>query len=186
MISASFGLRSVVRISDALIDLYETKDRREKAIGEVEKLQDYLEKEGDVFAFLTDHFVPRATKLEVLKEMRKSGLDEYLFNALCFMVDSNLIFHLRLFCSTLRTRLQRSLNIRVVFVYSSFEISKEQKKKIEELWSKRLSKSVCEFVYAIDKSLKLGVKVQVGNYVEEFTVRSNLSLIELKLDSLFV
>lgn len=186
MISASFGLRSVVKISDALIDLYETKEGRERALGAVEQLQDYFEREEEVFRFLTNHFAPRETKLEVINEMRKSGLDEYLSNALCFMVDSNLIFHLRLFCSTLRTQLQKSLNIRVIFVYSSFEISIEQKRKIEELWRKRLSKSICEFVYVMDESLKLGIKVQVGNYVEEFTVRSNLSLIELKLDSLFV
>lgn len=186
MISASLGLNSVVKISDALIEIYsENAGQKEKAMSEVEKFRDYLEREREVFFFLTDHFVARESKIEVIEEMRKSGMNEYLANALCFMVDNNLIFHLRLFCSTLRTRLQKSLNIKVIFVYSSFEISQDQKNRIEELWRKRLSRCTCEFVYAIDKTLKLGIKVQVGNYVEEFTVRSNLSMIELKLESLF-
>lgn len=180
---SAIRLAHVSKVADATFSLFEGEDEKNKLLKNVEQLQDYFENDPEVFEFLTSGMIDSNAKRDVIEILRNSGTEQYLVNSLLFLLDTHLSFYFGVFLSTLKTKLNEFFKFKNVYVYSCFDIVPEQKKRIEELWSKRLSSYKCTFIYLIDKSLKLGVKVQVGNYIEEFTVGANLLNIKLKLES---
>lgn len=183
MASFQHCIQLISKVADALISLFDSSTDKEKLLEDVDSLSEYLEKESEIADFLKSRLAEREVKCEVLDLLTKNGVHSYLTNVLSMLVDKNLIFYLDLFLSTLRTKLQKSLKIKNIYVYSAFSIIEEQKKRIESLWKVRLNDCKCKFFYATDKSLKLGIKVQVDSYVEEFSLSSNLLNVKLKLES---
>ncbi|GCE63829.1 F0F1 ATP synthase subunit delta [Candidatus Mycoplasma haematohominis] len=182
MSSFQYCVQIVSRVADALVGLFSINEQ-EKLLEEVDSLVEYFEKEREVADFLKNRLSDRDTKKEIVDLLSKSGLHVYLVNVFYMLIDKNLISHLDLFLSTIRTKLQKNLQVRNIYVYSAFPVIADQKVRIEKLWKMRKQSSKCNFFYAIDKSLKLGIKIQEDTYVEEFSLSSNLLNVKLKLDS---
>ncbi|OAL09865.1 hypothetical protein A6V39_04785 [Candidatus Mycoplasma haematobovis] len=179
------ALVAINKISEALLSFYSENQEKQSLLDQTEKLIEFLEKEEDILAFFAEYGLDRDHKKEALKVMcEKFSIDELFSNTLNILIDKNLIFHLSLFLSTIKSTINKVLNVQNVFVYSSFPIIQEQKDRLEKLWSKKVYRK-CLFHYLIDESLGLGLKVQMDTYIEEFSLSSNMARLKLQLDSVF-
>ncbi|AEW44991.1 ATP synthase F1, delta subunit [Mycoplasma haemocanis str. Illinois] len=179
------ALVSINKIAEALLSFYGDLEDKQRLLDQSESISDFLEKEAEIKDFLIEFGFHKEYKKEVIDIMcQKLACDELLVNTLHLLVDKNLIFYISIFLSTMRTTLNRFLNIQNIYVYSSFPIVGEQKKRLEDLWSKKVYRK-CVFNYLIDKSLGLGLKIQVDTYIEEFSLSSQLAKLKHEIDLAF-
>lgn len=179
------ALTAINKIAEALLSFYEDPKDQKRLLDQTEKLIEYLEKEPDVLDFFTEFGLVKENKKEALQILCEMlSIDELFSNTLNILIDKNLIFHLSLFLSTIKSTVNKQLNVQNVFVYSSFPIIKEQKARLEKLWAKKVYRK-CLFHYLIDESLGLGLKVQMDTYIEEFSLSSNMARLKLELDAVF-
>lgn len=180
----SAGIRSISRYSEAFVSCYSSDKEWSNILEIVDDMDEFLQKNEDVSEVLLDRFVAKELKHSVIDEMMKAYNEILLSNFLHILVDKGLIYHLHLFFKTIRGRLQEKLFIKNVYVFSSFDISADRRVKMEKLWKERVPAKHHNFFYSLDKSLKLGVKVQVDSLVDEFSIASNLLMMKLKFDAI--
>lgn len=171
----------------AVLSFFGEDKSKKDLLDDVNAVCDYFENDPDIANFFISYGIRRDQKKEVLNMILKHvNTNEILNNSLNIMIDRGMSSSIRVFLNTLRSCLLDQLNIKNIFVYSSFPIIDSQKKRIEELWREKLKNKVCKFHYLLDSSLRLGIKIQAGMYIEEYSLNSNFNNLKIKLDSIFI
>ncbi len=127
----------------------------------------------EYFEFLTSAIVSYNEKVQSVDEVLGGAFEESFMDFVKLMINKGYIKDIFTIRDIFFELIDRSNNVLTGIVYSPFELDKKQLLRMQEVFTKKLGKTV-NLKFDLDPSLIVGVKVVIGETVYELTGLSQL------------
>ena len=174
----SFSTETAARYSRALFEVVEDSKEIDRVESEIKSFQKILINNLEIENFIKDPTQSKKTQSNVISLLAdKLGFSKNLKNFFLLLVEKRRIFYskkilenfLKL-CSKKRGEVKASL-------ISSKELSESELSKISEDLSKTMG-STLKFDYKVDKELIGGLKLQLGSFMIDTSIKNKLKKFE--------
>lgn len=162
------------RYAEALIDITEKDDITDKVLKDFDALINLMDNNSELSIFLENPQVQLSAKKKLIKDIVGDRIDSNLSNLIMILLDKGRIKYVKgIYCEYKRFADERRdvLNLKII---SAVKLDDLQVDKIIEKYKKIYKKELVNVVLQIDKSLIGGIKVQIEDRVEDFSLRTRL------------
>ncbi len=125
---------------------------------------------------LSSYNVDNDIKHEVVKEALSKNCHPLFINFINLLIDKNQVNHLLLICKSFIIDVDFTNGRHHGIVYSTFSLDAEKLKEIEKIISIKLSQNI-SLDNLIDKQLLGGIRVEVGDFVIDQSVKAHFDKI---------
>ncbi len=177
----SFSTETSERYSRALFEVAKESDELEKIESDIKVFNSFLKDNLDLKNFFNNPTQSINNQNEVVNIIsEKLNLSKNLKNFLCLLIEKRRIFFISKIidsflklCSKKRGELKASL-------ISSKELSQSELENISKELSTTMGSTV-KFDYSIDKGLIGGLKLQLGSFMIDTSIKNKLKKLEQKM-----
>ncbi|MDQ0513766.1 ATP synthase F1 delta subunit [Mycoplasmoides fastidiosum] len=163
------------QFAEAIISFFATKQELENLSKQNYQVLKLLEKNVELINLFTDLSVESKQKINFLDQLlRVEPYDLNYVNGLKFFIDSGYSYYFLDLVQTIDAMVLERLNIQVVQVQSAYELSSKQKNKLETGWTKKYNQPLV-FQYTVIPEMVLGISVRINDYVEDYSLNSQLN-----------
>lgn len=162
------------RYAEALADVCENSGGFDTTIENFNEFMSLIADNNELRSLLFSNDVHSTIKKETLQKVFGNELDLKIKNLIFILLDKGRINELaNIYKEFLKIANSRKdvLNIRIM---SASSLSTEQIDKIRDIYLKQYGKKSAQVELVIDKNLLGGLKVQIGDKVVDFTVKSRI------------
>lgn len=168
-----------MRYAESLFDLAKEEKAIETYQKDMLKIQEVFEDESFV-KFFSHVAMLDEVKIDVLKKSFEGQVSTYVFNFLLLLIKKRRIKYIQGICQQFQSLCNDYFGIKVGKIYSAYELSDEQVKKIEKAIGINEGKKV-KLRVVIDKRLIGGIKVEVDNHVYDDSLSYKLESLKQEL-----
>jgi F-type H+-transporting ATPase subunit delta len=161
------------RYATALYEVTQAKGNTNEILDTLLALRTSLEENKDVLQVLTTPLISETEKEGLLKTAVASALTDELTTFFKLLVKNNRLGELSQIVLAFKERVARELGVESGVVRSATELNDTEKKEIQKLIEKKLSKKV-ELTYVIDSKMIGGVEAKVGSYIFEDSIKTHM------------
>ena len=174
----SFSTETSERYSRALFEISKEANELEKAENDVKNFQLLLDSSTEINNFIKNPTQSIAKQNEVINLLSdKIGFSKYLKNFFLLLIIKRRIFFIRkIFDSFLRLCSQKRGEIKASLI-SSKELSQNELNDISNDLSKSIGSKI-KFNYQVDKNLIGGLKLQLGSFMIDTSLKNKLKKLE--------
>ncbi len=152
-----------------------------KISSDLEQLSKLIIENKELNLFLRSPIISKGKKIAIIKELFQKKLNKVLFDFLTILIQNNREYALEGIIEEFFHLKDIKDNVLRVKIFSAVELSaKEKKFLIKELEKFAKKKIIPEFF--LDSNLIGGIKIFLGDYVLDGSVKRQLELLELKLN----
>ena len=180
-INKSFSAETSERYSRALFEVSRDSNELSKVEEDIKNFQTLINLSKEIKNFLKDPTQNIKTQNEtIILISNKIGFSKNLKNFLLLLIAKRrILFSQKIFESFLRLCSKKRGEIKASLI-SSKELTKSELNHISEELSKSMGSSL-KFDYILNKELIGGLKLQLGSYMIDTSIKSKLKKIEQKL-----
>ena len=161
------------RYTQALFDLSRESKKLEVVHRDLKKINELISKSEELEAFLNNPTVTTQQRKEILSKIFKNKFDQLTFKFVNFLDHKNRLNFLKDICSAFETYYLDAKNVLKVQITSSIALNKAQVRDIQKHFGARLQKEI-EPQVDVDPELIGGVKIQDGDTVYDYSIRTQL------------
>ncbi len=162
------------RYAEALSEITEENCSTDEVLSDFEALVNIFENNPELEGHIKNPNMQLMGKKKLLGEVFKGVIDENLLRLLYLLVDKNRTKHIKGILIEYKRLVDKKRNVLNLKISSAVQLEELQIKKIEEKYAKIYKKEMVSTVVQIDRSLIGGIKVQIGDRVEDYSVKSRL------------
>ncbi len=162
------------RYAEALIEITEENCSTDEVLINLNELVNIFESNPELEGYLKNPNIQLMVKKELLGKLFKGLVNENLLRLLYMLVDKNRIKYVKGILIEYKRLVDKKRNILNLKISSAVQLDEMQIKKIEDKYAKIHKSDMVSTVVEIDKSLIGGIKIQIGDRVEDYSVRSRL------------
>lgn len=170
------------RYASALFDLGQEKSKLDQFEEEIRTIRDVFRSNEQLLTFLKHPKIDLDKKKQLIKEAFQ-GFSQEVTNTLFLIIDR----HREEIISDMSDWFIKLTNdargIAEAEVYSVRELTKDEEKAIQDVFTKKLNVKALHIHNVIDPSILGGVKLKIGNRIYDGTVSGKLERIERNLVS---
>lgn len=168
------------RYATALYAKIDPKNSK-KVLHNLEILQNWYREVKEFRLFLHDALLHRDETLKVIERISsQAGFDNLTKDFLCLLARNRRLPHLNSIISTIFTLHEQSMGVMSAVVTSAQKLTTSQLKQIQETLSQKLNKTL-KLQERIDPKSLGGLKIKVGPYLIDATLRAQMSRIQMML-----
>lgn len=162
------------RYAEALIEITEENCRTDVVLSDFEDLLKSFENNPELEAFLSNPNVQVHEKKKLLEDLFKGEIDENLLRLLCLLIDKSRTKHIKGILQEYKRFADKRKNVLNLKIISAVHLEELQIEKIKEKYAKIYKKDSVNTVVDIDSSLIGGIKVQIGDRIEDYSLKTRL------------
>ncbi len=162
------------RYAEALIEITEANGSTDRVLTDFDAVVDLLDSTGELVDYLGSPQVQIDMKKKLLSEMLEGRIDESLFKLLLLLTDKNRTKYIKGISNEYKRHADEKRNVLKLKIISAVQLDEQQVEKIREKYSTTYKKGKVSALLQIDKSLIGGIKVQIGDRVEDYSVKARL------------
>lgn len=162
------------RYAEALIEITEKNSSTDKVLKDFDALINLISNNSELSVFLENPQVQMSAKKKLIMDITGDSIDSNLLNLIMILIDKTRIKHVKgIYCEYKRFADERRdiLNLKII---SAVKLDDLQVDKIIEKYKKIYKKDLVNAVLQIDESLIGGIKVQIEDRVEDFSLKTRL------------
>ncbi len=177
----SFSTETSERYSRALFEVSQESSELDKAESDIKKFLLLLNSSIEINNFFKDPTLNINQQKIILKFLsEKLGLTKNLKNFFLLLIEKRRIFFVqKIFNSFLKLCSKKRGEIKASLI-SSKDLSKSELDKISDEFSKAMDLTI-KFDYKVDEDLIGGLKVQLGSFMIDTSIKSKLKKLEQKM-----
>ncbi|TQE90901.1 F0F1 ATP synthase subunit delta [Ureibacillus terrenus] len=161
------------RYAAALFSVAKDQNVVEEVNQDLQEIAKVINENRDFLALLTNPKFSSERKKEILSDLFKEA-NPILLNTLKLLVDKKRIRDLAAIAEAFKTLTAEAQGTAEATVYSTRELTEEEKKGISASFAKLVGKETLNITNVIDPKVIGGVRVQIGNIIFDNTVASKL------------
>lgn len=169
------------RYAEALIDITEKNGKTDKVLKDFDALLNLLDNNSDLSTFLENPQVQLSAKKKLIKDIVGDSIDSNLSNLIMILIDKGRIKYVKGIYLEYRRFADERRDVLNLKIISAVELDDLQVDKIIEKYKKIYNKELVNAVLQIDKSLIGGIKVQIEDRVEDFSLKTRLDSLKSML-----
>jgi len=162
------------RYAEALIEITEEDGSTDEVLKNFEALIGIFDKNPELQGYLKNPNVQLGVKKKLLEELFKGKINDKFLKFLYLLVDKKRVNYAKGILQEYKTLANERKNVLNLKIISAVPLDELQVKKIEKKYSEIYKKDKVSSVVHIDKSLIGGIKVQIGDRLEDYSVKSRL------------
>lgn len=170
------------RYADALFRLGIEQQKIEQLAADLKVVKPVFQNDKKLANFLTHPKIDQATKKQLVVEAFQ-GVDETILNTLQLLVDRHRILIIPAIIDEFLILVNDAKGMADATVYSTRNLSDDEKTQLERSFAARLGKSAVQFHNIVDPSILGGIKIRVGNTIYDGTVKGKLNRISRRIVS---
>jgi len=163
-----------IRYAEALIEITEENSITDEVLNDFDSLKNIFDNTPELEHFLRDPNIQPNTKKKLLEEVFKDEVDKSLLRFLYLLVDKNRIAYIKGILLEYKRLANERKNVLSLKISSAVQLDELQIDKIKDKYKKIYNKDRVTTVVEIDSSLIGGIRVKIGDRVEDFSVKSRL------------
>ena len=160
------------RYAEALIEITEANISTDKVLSDFDAVINLLDSTGELGDYLGNPQIQLDMKKKLLSDMFDGRIDESLFKLLLLLTDKARTKHIRGISDEYKRLADEKRNVLKLEIISAAQLDELQVEKICEKYAATYKKGKVSAVLQIDKSLIGGIKVQIGDRVEDYSVKT--------------
>lgn len=160
---------------DALFELAKEQDKLDDFAKEVSLVQTALAQNPEFSKLMNHPKVGKDEKLQVVKEVFETRVDEELVGFLRLVVEKDRYGEIDEILTYFTDRVKEEKGIGVAYVTSAVKLSEIQKKLVEEKLIETTDYKEMEMNFSIDEELIGGLVIRIGDKVVDSTVKTKLN-----------
>ncbi len=168
--------RTATIYGDALYDLASSENIREEVFRELRETEEVFRQNPDYVRLLSPNGYSREERCRLVHEAFQGQVGQYLLNFLEILTGKGMIGHIGDCLSEYRKRYFEEEGIIDVRVTSAYELSGEQKKRLQAKIEKMTGKRA-EIEIRVDESVLGGIRLNMDGEQYDGTVQNDLSRI---------
>lgn len=162
------------RYAEALIDITETNCSTDAVLNDFNALISILDDSPVLSDYLGNPQIQKGEKKKLLTEVLQDSIDENLLRLLFLLVDKARTTHIKGILFEYNRFANEKKNVLNLKISSAVQLDELQVEKIKEKYAKAYKSDRVSTILEIDKSLIGGIKVQIGDRVEDYSIKSRL------------
>ena len=170
------------RYAKALYEFAAEKGSDELVFGHMQKLADAFASEPALVKAVSNPFVSRADKIQLLFSSSGTTADDMVMSRFMdLLADNNRLDMARDIALAYLKIYRREHNIRLVSVTSAAPLAKAEEDRLKQLVQRHLGTATMEYTHAVDPDLIGGFVVTIDNEKLDASVANELKELRLKL-----
>lgn len=162
------------RYAEALIGITEENCSTDVVLCDFYDLIKSFDNNPQLEAYLSNPNVQAKEKKKLLEAVYKGGVDESLLRLLYLLIDKSRTKHIKGIMYEYKRFADKKKNILNLKISSVVQLDELQIEKIKEKYAKIYKKDRVIAIVEIDSSLIGGIKVQIGDRIEDYSLKSRL------------
>ena len=162
------------RYAEALIEITEDNRSTDQVLIDFGTLVNIFENNPQFEVYLKNPNMQLSEKKKLLGEVFKGVIDENLLRLMYLLVDKNRIGYIKGILIEYKRLVDKRRDVLNLKISSAVQLDELQINKIEEKYAKMYKKDKVSTVVQIDRSLIGGIKVQIGDRIEDYSLKSRL------------
>lgn len=168
------------RYAESLFDLAKEENKVASYLDDVKLVKEVIDSDPQIVQFFNHVLIQNEEKIDLLDKSFKGNIDLYVLNFLKLLVKARRISYLDDIVKAYISLSNEYLGIEEGIIYSTYPLSDEQIKEIENAISKKENKQITLKVI-IDKSLLGGIKVQIANRIYDGSIKNKVEMLKKEL-----
>lgn len=168
------------RYAQALFELAQQNNKLDAVGGDLKELVKVVQSTPELLELLTAPKISSDRKKSIIAELFANAAEEVV-NTLKLLVDTKRIHEVVAVAEDYATLAAEAQGKAQAVVYSTRELSDEERESISQAFAKRVGKESLAITNEIDPSLLGGIRVQIGNHIYDSTVLNKLARLEREL-----
>ena|SRR3989338_2359360 len=168
------------RYAKALYELSREQKTHEDVHDDLLKIKDAVAESSDFTEFLRNPAIPSEKIKAILKDIFKNTISKQTSNFLMFLAHKKRLSILGDICESYAQYYREGKNILKVKIFSSVALASHQRDRLSEQCRARFKKEI-EPEFFVDSRLLGGIKIQVGDQVYDYSIRTQLERFEESL-----
>ncbi|NLL07183.1 MAG: ATP synthase F1 subunit delta [Clostridiaceae bacterium] len=162
------------RYAEALIEITEENCSTDEVLTQFNELINIFESNPELEGYLKNPSIQLEEKKRLLGKVFEGLGNESFLRFLYLLMDKDRIKYIKGILIEYKRLVDKKRNILNLKISSAVQLDELQIKKIEEKYAQIYKNDTVSSVVEIDKSLIGGIKVQIGDRVEDYSVKSRL------------
>ena len=174
----SFSNETSERYSRALFEAAKESKELDKLEEDVKKLQSIFNSSSEINNFIKDPTRSRNVQINFINVLsEKLGLSKNISNFFLLLIEKRRIFFVKKIFESFLNLCSKSRGELKAYLISSKELSKDDIEKISKDLSDSIG-SILKFDYKVDKELIGGLKLQLGSFMVDTSIKNKLKKYE--------
>jgi len=161
------------RYTQAFFGLSQETKKRDAVYRDLKKINELISKSRDLEDFLSNPTVATQKRKDILTKIFKNKVDDLTYQFINFLEHKKRLNYLKDICSAFEAFYLDAKNILKVRITSSIVLNDHQIQEIQKHLSARLKKDI-EPQVDIDSAMLGGIKIQDGNTIYDYSIRTQL------------
>lgn len=167
------------RYAEALFALAKEENAVKQYQKDMEKVEGIFQ-DSTILQFFSHVAIHDEDKYQVLDQCLKGQIETYVYQFLLLLIKKRRIRCILLICHQFQHLCYEYLGIQIGKVWTAFELSQDELKKIEEAISTKTKKKVL-LKQMIDTTLIGGIKVEIDNHIYDNSLSYKMGLLKQEL-----
>ncbi|WP_391591973.1 F0F1 ATP synthase, F1 complex subunit delta [[Mycoplasma] cavipharyngis] len=169
------------QFAQAILSFFNDQASLEKVNEQNHRLLSLLQNNPEIVNIFTDFSIIASKKITYLEAiLAVEPYDQYYVNGLKLFLDHGHGYFFLDLIETIDAQVLNKLNMKLVQVESAYPLTDQQKSKLEAGWSKKYQERLV-FNYQVVPEMVLGINIRVDDYVEEYSLQSQLKNLQNKI-----
>lgn len=162
------------RYAEALIEISEENCITDEVLNDFGALTSIFDNSPELVDYMNNPNVQLAVKKKLLEELFKGNINENLLKFLYLLVDKSRVNYIEGIFQEYKILADKKKNVLNLKIITAVPLDELQIQKIEQKYAEIYKKNRVTTVVNIDRTLIGGIKVQIGDRVEDYSVKSRL------------
>ncbi len=177
----SFSTETSERYSRALFEVLKEVNELEKAENDIKNFQKLIDTNLDIKNFIKDPTISKGSQAQVLNLLgEKIGFTKNLKNFFLLLIEKRRIFFIKKILESFLHLCSRKRGEIKAYLISSKELSQSQLDEIRNDLSNYIGSNI-KFDYKFDEKLIGGLKLQLGSFMVDTSIKNKLKKYEQAL-----
>tara|TARA_E500000178_G_scaffold307730_1_gene320878 strand:- start:829 stop:1386 length:558 start_codon:yes stop_codon:yes gene_type:complete len=177
----SFSTETSERYSRALFEVLKEVNELEKAENDIKNFQKLIDTNIDIKNFIKDPTISKGSQAQVLNLLgEKIGFTKNLKNFFLLLIEKRRIFFIKKILESFLHLCSRKRGEIKAYLISSKELSQSQLDEIRNDLSNYIGSNI-KFDYKFDEKLIGGLKLQLGSFMVDTSIKNKLKKYEQAL-----
>lgn len=168
------------RYAESLFDLAKEENKVTQYLDDIKLVGEVLDSDPQIVQFFNHVLIENDKKIQLLDQLFKGNVDQYVLNFLKLLVQSRRIRYIDDIVKSYINLSNQYLGIEEGMIYTPYELTDQQIQDIEKAISQKENKKVTLKV-SIDPSLLGGIKVQIANRIYDGTIKNKVEMLKKEL-----
>lgn len=143
-------------------------------------VKEVLMSDDSIMNFLNHYKITKEAKIQVIDQSFKDQVSLYVLNFIKLLIVKKRINELLNIIEAYHQLTNDYLEIKEGVIYATYSLKQEEISRIEQAMSEKLNVKV-KLTCKVDESLIGGLKVVVGNHIEDGSIKNRMNLLKQEL-----